>query len=102
MDDIEGAPTTEGSLLQTVFAAGLDKDCPLVEDGRTMKSKSDAAKQRGGIAGVELMERGYRGEPTRRGTRWPLIYDSILGAERFECDRVGFESSIDSTQSTEI
>jgi len=31
LDDVEGAPTTEGALLQTVFAAGLDKDCPLPE-----------------------------------------------------------------------
>ena len=29
LDAVEGSPTTEGALLQTVFAAGLDKDCPL-------------------------------------------------------------------------
>ncbi len=29
LDAADGAPTTEGALLQTVFAAGLEKDCPL-------------------------------------------------------------------------
>lgn len=29
MEKMEGAPTTEGALLQTLFAAGLEQDCPL-------------------------------------------------------------------------
>jgi len=53
LDALEGAPTTEGALLQTVFAAGLDKDCPLPEGAMA------AIEAAGGVGeGEKAMEAG--------------------------------------------
>lgn len=53
LDDVEGAPTTEGALLQTVFAAGLEKDCPLPEGAMA------AIEAAGGVVeGEKAMEAG--------------------------------------------
>jgi magnesium chelatase subunit H len=50
---VEGAPTTEGALLQTVLSAGLDKDCPLPEGAMA------AIEAAGGLAeGEKAVEAG--------------------------------------------
>eukprot|EP00960_Hanusia_phi_P025876 745925-Hanusia_phi.AAC.5 len=52
MDKVEGSPTVEGTMLQTMFAAGLESDCPLPEGA--MKVLEEA----GGVdAGEEAVER---------------------------------------------
>ena len=61
------APTTEGALLQTLFSAGLDQDCPLPPSGLK------ALEAAGGVAGGEAAAEAAAAAMTAAGELDPYL-----------------------------